>query len=202
MLGFDPLLKNLAGDKASNKFITALPMFISYSSEHRCFATPFAMAMVMANCVRRSNALLNYSTKLTYKEAATQPSFFAAYITYMQFVLLATTLFCPPLQWFMRKFVLPEPGQGPSEKSMDAGYLHITAYATGDKGSKAKAMFYFPTDPGYRDTARMLVESGLALALEMDRIKAPAGVLTPAACQGEVLKERLLATGSAFVLDG
>lgn len=36
----------------------------------------------------------------------------------------------------------------------------MTAIGTGSNGSKAKSVFYFPTDPGYRDTARMLVESG------------------------------------------
>ena len=42
---------------------------------------------------------------------------------------------------------------------------------------------YFPTDPGYRDTARMLVESGLVLALELDKVTAGGGVWTPATCQ-------------------
>jgi hypothetical protein len=32
---------------------------------------------------------------------------------------------------------------------------------------------YFPTDPGYRDTARMLVEAGLVLALEPQRTQVP-----------------------------
>ncbi|RYH14329.1 hypothetical protein EON65_33780 [archaeon] len=66
-LGFDPLLKTLSGEKSTAKFITKIPMMLGYSSEHKCFTTPFVMAMVMANCVRRSNALLNYSPKLTYK---------------------------------------------------------------------------------------------------------------------------------------
>ena len=153
-MGFDPLLKNLSGEKSTLKFIAQLPMFIGYSTEHKCFTTPFVMAMVMANCVRRSHALNNYSPKLVYKEAATQPSFFAAYITLLLGAILGVSLFCPPLQWFLRKFVLPEPGQGPSEKTMDAGYLHVTAYAKGDKGSEVKGVFYFPTDPGYRDTVR------------------------------------------------
>ena len=34
--------------------------------------------------------------------------------------------------------------------------------AKGANGNKVKCVFYFPTDPGYRDTARMLVESGIA----------------------------------------
>jgi short subunit dehydrogenase-like uncharacterized protein len=44
----------------------------------------------------------------------------------------------------------------------------------------------------------MLVESGLALALDGDRIKATGGVWTPATCQGDVLLERLIRTGSSF----
>jgi short subunit dehydrogenase-like uncharacterized protein len=44
----------------------------------------------------------------------------------------------------------------------------------------------------------MLVESGLSLALEGDRIKATGGVWTPATCQGDVLLDRLVRTGSSF----
>jgi short subunit dehydrogenase-like uncharacterized protein len=84
---------------------------------------------------------------------------------------------------------------------MDAGYLNIIGYASGNKGAKVKVQFYFPTDPGYRDTARMLVESGLALALEGDKIRVGGGIWTPAACQGEVLKDRLVATGSFFAIE-
>ena len=40
---------------------------------------------------------------------------------------------------------------------------------------------YFPTDPGYRDTARMLVEAGLVLALEPQRTQVH--TRAPAACR-------------------
>jgi hypothetical protein len=43
------------------------------------------------------------------------------------------------------------------------GFLKTTAMAKGVNGNKVKCVFYFPTDPGYRDTARMLVESGTRL---------------------------------------
>eukprot|EP01031_Cornospumella_fuschlensis_P027154 gene27154-32800_t len=200
-LGFDPLVKTMSGEKSTAKFITKTPSVLGYSSEHRCFTTPFVMAMVMANCVRRSNALLNYSPKLTYKEAAVNASFFSAFVSWMGMIVLGTALVFPPFQYLLQKFVLPEPGQGPSEKTMDAGYLHITGYAYGNKGSKVKVQFYFPTDPGYRDTARMLVESGLVLALESDKVKVGGGVWTPAACQGEALRDRLVATGSSLVVE-
>ena len=65
-----------------------------------------------------------------------------------------------------------------------------------------KAMMYFPTDPGYRDTARMLVESGLCFAIadQEQQIKVGGGLYTPAACQGDVLLNRLVSTGCTFVV--
>jgi short subunit dehydrogenase-like uncharacterized protein len=53
-------------------------------------------------------------------------------------------------------------------------------------------------DPGYRDTARMLVESGLVLALQGDQVKVGGGLWTPAACQGSLLLDRLINTGCTF----
>jgi len=44
----------------------------------------------------------------------------------------------------------------------------------------------------------MLVESGLVLALDDDKIKVPGGLYTPAACQGELLMNRLLNTGTTM----
>jgi short subunit dehydrogenase-like uncharacterized protein len=66
---------------------------------------------------------------------------------------------------------------------MDAGFLKVTCIGTGSSGGKVRTVFYFPTDPGYRDTARMLVESGLVLALEGDKVKVGGGLWTPATCQ-------------------
>jgi hypothetical protein len=56
----------------------------------------------------------------------------------------------------MEKFLLPAPGQGPSEKFMDASFLKVDGFAKGSSGTKVKTMIYFPTDPGYRDTVRYI----------------------------------------------
>jgi len=44
----------------------------------------------------------------------------------------------------------------------------------------------------------MLVESGLVLALQAQDIKVGGGVFTPAACQGDLLTQRLLDTGMSL----
>ena len=43
---------------------------------------PFVMAAVMANCIRRSNALNGYSPRLTYRESVVFPNFFAGTAQY------------------------------------------------------------------------------------------------------------------------
>lgn len=42
------------------------------------------MAAVMANCIKRSNAINGYSAKLTYRESVVFPNFFAG--TYVQHI--------------------------------------------------------------------------------------------------------------------
>ena len=98
----------------------------------------------------------------------------------------------------MRAVWLPKPGEGPSEQAMDNGHLYVLGVAKGDKGTVLKSTMGFEVDPGYKDTARMLVESALALSLDGKKIKSEGGVLTPGACQKEVLLDRLLKTGTAF----
>jgi len=68
----------------------------------------------------------------------------------------------------MRQYILPKPGEGPSEKESENYFLRIYGYGEGSKGSNVKSTLYFPNDPGYVDTARMLVETGLSLSLEKE----------------------------------
>ena len=50
-------------------------------------------------------------------------------------------------------------------------------------------------DPGYKATAAMLGECGLALALDRDKLPEIYGVLTPAAAMGDALLERFPRAG-------
>jgi short subunit dehydrogenase-like uncharacterized protein len=146
--------------------------------------------------VKRSNVLLHYGASVTYREGQHFSSMWKARTTALVMVGLFVVLKVPLLhQTFRALGWLPKPGEGPSEEAMARGFLRVTGEARGERGGTAKATLTFPTDPGYKDTARMAIEAGLALALEGDRCARTGGVLTPASCQGEVLLERLLATG-------
>jgi len=60
---------------------------------------------------------------------------------------------------------------------------------------------YFHNDPGYVDTARMLVETGLSIALRKDIEKVRGGYHTTASCCGDILLKRLLDTGCVFDME-
>jgi short subunit dehydrogenase-like uncharacterized protein len=57
------------------------------------------------------------------------------------------------------------------------------------------------SDPGYGETAKMLGESALCLALEGGSLDSAGGVITPAAAMGMRLVERLRAAGMTFAID-
>jgi short subunit dehydrogenase-like uncharacterized protein len=157
------------------------------------------MAAVNANCVRRSQALLNYNDKLSYCEGIVFPSFIAGLVYVLNLLYFGSVLFTRPLRaLFTRLGVVPNPGEGPSNETMAKGYLRVHGYGRGIKGKTCKSTFYFATDPGYRDTARMLVEAGLVMILNGNRVQVQGGFWTPAACLGEALIDRLVTTGSSF----
>jgi len=62
-------------------------------------------------------------------------------------------------------------------------FLRVHGYATGTNGTKVRAKLYFPNDPGYVDTARMLIETGLSFRDEVVK-DVPGGFHTSASCCG------------------
>lgn len=197
MLGFDPMLKTQSGRMSETKTVANNQSFLGYSRHERAWVGPFAMAMVNVTCLKRSNSLKNYGSNVVYHEAAVYPSFLAGFVTMVAGLYLVTSFFYPPLLWFLQTFLLPSPGQGPSNIQLSAGFLGISCEATGSRGSRAFCELYFPNDPGYVDTARMLVESGLTLSLENSSLDTTGGIWTPAPCLGKTLLNRLSKTGTS-----
>lgn len=194
-LGFDPLVKD--GAKASvSKTKVENVSCATPGEDGRPVRTMFFMAGVNGNAVKRSNALLHYGDEVTYCEGSNMSGKCSAYCYMAQMGIFGMAMKFPPTRCCILKY-LPKPGEGPSEEQMRAGFLNVTGVARGVSGTKVVATIHFPTDPGYKDTARMLVESGLTFVLEKD-FKCEGGVYTPAACQGETLLKRLVNTGSSF----
>jgi short subunit dehydrogenase-like uncharacterized protein len=94
--------------------------------------------------------------------------------------------------------LLPRPGEGPSERSMDGGWFRCELLGAGSDGRRVRTVLRDTGDPGNRVTVKCLCESALALALDTGSLPGGArrgGVLTPATGLGEVLVTRLRAAG-------
>ena len=167
------------------------------------WTAPFVMAPFNTRIVRRSNALQDwaYGRGLSYGEAmgigrGPLGAVTAAGVTAGLAGTLAAMSFAPTRAVLDR--VLPAPGTGPSESVRQQGWFRMTVAASTEDGRRYRAVAAGKGDPGYAATAVMLGESGLALALDVDRLPARAGSLTPATAMGGVLVERLRAAGHTY----
>ncbi len=87
-------------------------------------------------------------------------------------------------------------GEGPSAEQRARSWFTVTFLA--EAGGQQVTTEVAGGDPGYSETAKMLSESALCLALERTRTPARSGVITPAAALGRPLIERLQAAGISF----
>ena len=167
------------------------------------WVAPFVMAIVNTRIVRRSNALLDYAygRRLQYGEQmsmgrsilAPAAAALAAGGNAATVGLASRFLHRVPENVINR--VLPKPGTGPSESTRESGHYTVETYTTTTTGARYRAKMSQKGDPGYKATSVLLGESGLALALDRDKLSDLHGVLTPAAAMGDALLARFPAAG-------
>lgn len=166
----------------------------------------FVMAVANTRIVRRTNALLNwdYGRRFRYSEHMSVGSSPIAPVA----AALGTAVNAAVMNLGSRFFnklprglidrVVPKPGTGPSEQARDRGHYRVETYTRTTSGARYRSVMAQQGDPGYKATAVLLGECGLALALDRDRLSGLLGVLTPAAAMGDVLLTRLPAAGVTF----
>ncbi|MFP3942113.1 MAG: saccharopine dehydrogenase family protein [Thermoanaerobaculia bacterium] len=175
------------------------------------WTAPFLMAMINTRVVRRTNALLGYpyGRDFRYDERVDAGPGFRGRLRAQRLAWtaggLTTAAALPPTAWLLRRFVLPEPGEGPSEEQRERGAFRIDLFGEGrpvDRDGpppRARITVAADRDPGYGATARMLATSALELVTTRRSGEAGSGgVLTPAAALGLPLVERLQGAGIAF----
>jgi len=180
---------------------------VRYSQEAGQWTGPFVMASVNTRVVRRSHALLGYpwGRDFHYTEVAGYGGGVkglaraTSMTTGLGGALLALQV--KPLRKLLQAKVLPAPGQGPSAEERERGYFVARLLGEGTsprtgREVRLKGKVAAKGDPGYAATARMLSESALSLAFDV--IPTQGGVLTPAACMGMQLVERLRKAGMTF----
>ena len=112
---------------------------------------------------------------------------------------LAGGLALPPTRKLL-DHVLPDPGEGPSEKTRQTGHFKVQIHTKTSTGAHYVSTVSAKGDPGYQATAMMLGETALCLALGGDSLPRNGGVLTPATAMGDALVERLRAAGMTLTV--
>lgn len=167
---------------------------------------PFVMASYNTRIVRRSNALLGWrlGRRLRYREVVRcgrgplAPVVAAGLAAAVPFLTAALAL--PPTRALLDR-VLPAAGDGPDERSRNAGHFRFATHASAVDGARYRVDFAAQGDPGFAATATMLGQSALCLVLDRDRLPDRAGVLTPATGLGSPLADRLRNVGFTIAVN-
>jgi short subunit dehydrogenase-like uncharacterized protein len=163
----------------------------------------FLMASANTRIVRRSNALLGYAygRRFEYAEQMSLGKSLVAPVAAAMATGGNAVTMALGSRYFNRlpsklvERIAPKPGTGPSERAREQGHYTVETYTTTTTGARYKATMSQKGDPGYKATSVLLGESGLALALDRDRLSDLRGVLTPAAAMGDALLARFPAAG-------
>lgn len=179
-----------------------------YDEDFDSWVAPFVMGPINTRVVRRSAELLGdmYGSNFRYDEGILTrggpTGFLGATGIGLATGLAMATLAAPPTRKIIKRLI-PKPGEGPSEQDQERGFFEIELKAKhpDDEGLDLCAIVKGDRDPGYGSTAKMIVESALALA--HDDIKKSGGFWTPASVIGDQLLQRLpLHAGVTFELVG
>jgi len=180
---------------------------ITYDGTRECWLAPFFMAPINTRVVRRTNALRDvygdgaYGTEFSYDEAMEFRSRFQATQVALSLLALEKGLRSSAARAMMRKLG-PNPGKGPSESTMDGGFMRVRHIGVADDGRKLMLTIKASGDPGNRITVATLCECALLLATtkpgDLPGGAGRGGVLTPATALGLPLRDRLEAVGFSF----
>ena len=202
----DPFLLNPEGSLPAERSAHADPLAPRHDSDFQAWLAPFVMAAINTRIVRRSVALTPrrgsaYAPDMVYQEylrTGRGPAG-AAIATAMSggIGVGAIGMRVGALRAALRK-LLPAPGQGPSERSMDNGSFRCELIGESAEGMQVRGCIAGRGDPGNRATTLFVCEAAIALA--GDGRKLPGGVKrggvrTPATALGLPYALRLAQAG-------
>ncbi len=167
-----------------------------YDEDFNSWLGPFIMAAINTRVVHRSNALSgnSYGNDFKYQEAmmtgegSSGKSAARKIGLGMGGFMIGASL--APIRWGLERWVLPKPGEGPSEKEQLEGSFHLIFVGRTDKGEVVRCQVKGDRDPGYGSTAKMLGQAAACLANDV-AVETPGGFWTPATLMGDQLIERL-----------
>lgn len=170
-----------------------------YAKDIKKWVYPFFMAEINTKVVYRSIALaaeynLPYPEQFIYEEfhaIGKRTSAFMGAAGMTSFGLLGQF-------GLFRKLVKklgPSSGEGPKEENIEEGFFKLRIVGEDNKGNRAMMTLKYNGDAGNKATVCFLCECALALSLDVERLPAYSGFLTPTIALGSVLLERLINAG-------
>lgn len=202
----DPFLLNPPGTLPDVISSHTDVIFPRRDSDFSAWLGPFFMAIANTRVVRRSAALLGYGKDFSYQEFM---RFGRGPVAASASAVVSAGSFFTPLALksgavlsLVNKLV-PPPGSGPSEKSMNNGSFRCQWVGKSASGHVVRGLVADKGDPGNRATTKMVCEAALALALQVKDLPGGSmgGILTPASGLGQVLVDRLRKAGMTLQVD-
>ena len=168
------------------------------------WTAPSPMAPVNERVIRRSNAVLDYPWGREFRCTEVVPTGSgvggAARAGVVAAGLAAGTaaMSVGPIRDGLRRFVFPDPGDGPTREAAKRGHFTVRLLGRGttpDGPFVVEGVIAADRDPGYGATARMLGEAAMCLVRGDVDSPLSGGVLTPASGIGAPLADRLRSAG-------
>jgi short subunit dehydrogenase-like uncharacterized protein len=169
----------------------------TYDEAAKSWTVPFVMAAINTKNVHRTNALRGHpwGRDFVYDERMLASDGDRGEIRAkglarsmrMQNMLLGWG----PTREILRRFALPKPGQGPNREQRERGRYEVDFIGDTAQGQRLRATVKGDRDPGYGSTCKLVAESALCLASEVDRKMTRGGIWTPGAAMGLTLVRRL-----------
>lgn len=159
--------------------------------------TPFLMSGINVKNVHRTQFLLGHPSGEDFLYEETQCTGkgvrgrLRAGLIHFLVRTLVLGVALRPTRRLLERFFLPTPGEGPDAEAREAGYYDLLFQGETEDGRTIRVRVGASEDPGYLSTSRMLAESGVALALEVDRSRTPGGIWTAGSALGLGLLPRL-----------
>ena len=170
-----------------------------HDPDFNCWVAPFVMAGINTRIVHRSNALSGsaYGKEFLYDEAMIMGAGLGGVAKAYRFsgamggFMLAAAL--PPSRWVLERYIVPKPGEGPSEDAQNKGYYDIRFFGETENGQTIWVKVFGDKDPGYGSTAKMLGQAAICLAQDITKEDKGGGFWTPATLMGQDFLNRLQA---------
>ena len=181
------------------------PISAQYDRNIGTWVAPFFMGVVNTRVVRRSRSLFeqwqeSYGTNFSYQEYLKfdPPWGWLQSAGMVASLAVIAGVIQVPLLRRLLESIIPQPGSGPTEQTMDEGWFRCELLGWGSEGQRVRGLIADVGDPGNRATVKFVCESALCLAVDFDRLPGGVqrgGILTPATGLGDVLVERLRQAG-------